>query len=105
VNNISKFFKNHEPGQRILPANTATENTKHQLRIDAGEVKNGKKNIYLQANSQAKNTAIKNFISNNGTHVNIATAQIDVEVPKEKQREETERVVAELEAGFKSKIG
>ena len=102
---FSKLFKNHSAGQRILPANTVTENTQHQLRIDAGEVKDGKKNIYLQANSQAKNTAIKRFISKNGTHANIASAQIDMSTPKDKQKEETARALAELQAGYNSKIG
>lgn len=102
---FSKLFKNHNPGQRIVPANTAKENTQHQLRIDAGEVKNGKKNIYLQANSQAKNTAIKRFISKNGTHANIASAEIDVNTPEDRQKEEAERVFAELQAGFRSKVG
>jgi hypothetical protein len=48
---FAKLFKNHSAGQRILPTNTVMENTQHQLRIDAREVKDSKKNIYLQANS------------------------------------------------------
>jgi hypothetical protein len=100
-----KLFSNHSPGPRILPANTATENAKHELRIDAGEVKDGKKNLYLQANSQAKNTAIKKYISRNGTHANIATTQIDMDTPKEKQEEEAIRAMKDFQNGFFSKIG
>jgi hypothetical protein len=104
-NNYSKLFGAHTPGQRIIPANTVTENTKHQLRIDAGEVKNGKKNIYLQANSQAKNTALKKYISKHGTHSNIGVAQINVDVAHDKQKEEADKAFKQLEAEFHSKIG
>ena len=34
---------------------------KHQLRLDAGEVIDGKKNVYLQVNGQAKNEALKKY--------------------------------------------
>ena len=100
-----KLFKNHDPGQRILPAKVEKEDAKHQLRIDAGEVIDGKKNIYLQANAQATSSAIKKYIEKNGTHGNIATATIDTEVPPEEQLDESGRVLAEFEKEFKSKIG
>ncbi|CAN9090830.1 unnamed protein product [Alternaria alternata] len=103
--NVSKFYKNHNAGQRILPAQNNKNDAKHQFRIDAGEVKDGKKNIYLQINSQATATPLKNFLSKEGTHANVAVAQIDMNVPKEDQAKETDKAFGTFLEGVRKKLG
>ncbi len=49
---------------------------KYQLRLDAGEVVHGQKNVYLQVNSQAKNDALKRFRGKNGSYAKLATATV-----------------------------
>ncbi|KAF2245227.1 hypothetical protein BU26DRAFT_79010 [Trematosphaeria pertusa] len=100
-----KFFNNQNPGQRIVPNNNKVENAQHQLRVDAGEVADGHKNIYLQVNSEAKNTALKKFRSKHGTHANIATAEIKVDTPENKQQQEVEEALEEMTKQYRSKIG
>ncbi|KAK2734458.1 hypothetical protein FQN57_001693 [Myotisia sp. PD_48] len=75
----------HTPGSRIAPPRTAQKDEKFQLRLDAGEVKDGKKRIYLQVNSQATNEALKKWVNKNGTHANLAFADIDMNVPVDEQ--------------------
>jgi hypothetical protein len=72
-----KFFAKQTPGNRIAPQKTAAMDTKFELRFDVGEVVDGKKTVYLQVNSQAKNDALKKFRQKNGTHANLATAFIE----------------------------
>lgn len=100
-----KLFKSHSPGQRVLPANVAKHNKSLQLRIDAGDVRDGKKTLFLQANAEATSKAIKDFISKNGTHANIGTVQVDVDTPESKYKEESERIMAEFEVQYRAKIG
>lgn len=104
-NLLPRFFKSHNPGQRILPANTKKENQQHQLRVDAGETYDGYKNLYLQANSEAKNTALKEYISKNGTHSNLATVRIKADTPVDKQSEAGKQALADMGAQFRSKVG
>lgn len=104
-NLLPRFFKSHNPGQRILPANIKTENQQHQLRVDAGETKDGYKNLYLQVNSEAKNTALKKYISKNGTHSNIASVRIKADTPEDKQKEVGKQALEEMGKQFRSKVG
>ncbi|KAF2875183.1 hypothetical protein BDV95DRAFT_603946 [Massariosphaeria phaeospora] len=104
-NLYKKFFNNQNPGQCIVPNNTKVENAKHQLRVDAGEVIDGYKNIYLQVNSEAKNTALKKFKSKHGSDANVATAKIKVDVPEDKQEEEVEGALESMTEQYSSKIG
>jgi len=102
--NWKKPFKNHNPGQRIFPANNKKQNERYGLRIDAGEIVNGEKNVYLQVNSEATNTSLKKYISKCGTHSNVATAKIPVNVPVEKEEEVAKNLMADLWKQFTSKI-
>ncbi|KAJ5570618.1 uncharacterized protein N7459_010048 [Penicillium hispanicum] len=54
---LRKLFAQQTPGNRTAPPTTTAMDTKLQLRLDAGEVVNGWKTIYLQVNSQANNEA------------------------------------------------
>ncbi|RMZ77651.1 hypothetical protein DV738_g4225, partial [Chaetothyriales sp. CBS 135597] len=105
IANCSKFFQTHSPGSRIFPANVKVENERHQLRIDAGEVKDGYLKIYLQANSEATNTALKKHISKHGTHSNIAETNIELDVPEEDQEKVISDAFERLAIGYNSKIG
>ncbi|KAM5469694.1 hypothetical protein MauCBS54593_004248 [Microsporum audouinii] len=73
---VKKFFKTHTPGSRIWPPRLQVNDEKLQFRIDAGEIINGMKNIYLQVNSQAKNDALRKFLKKHGAHGNIGVARI-----------------------------
>ncbi|KAL2871007.1 uncharacterized protein BJX67DRAFT_377619 [Aspergillus lucknowensis] len=56
---ISKLWKTHSAGTRIAPPKSGEKDKKWQLRLDAGEVKDGKKRVYLQVNSQASNESLQ----------------------------------------------
>lgn len=84
---FKKFFAKQSPGNRIVPPKTAKLDAKFELRFDAGEVVDGKKTVYLQVNSQAKNDALKKFRQKNGTHANLATAFIDEDTLEDEQEE------------------
>jgi len=76
---LKKFKGAHTPGQRIVPTKTAKNDELYQLRIDAGEVPKGThmQNIVLQVNTQAKNTALKNWVKKHTTHGKLATTSFD----------------------------
>ncbi|EEH02530.1 conserved hypothetical protein, partial [Histoplasma capsulatum G186AR] len=67
-----KLFQKQTPGKRIAPAQAKDNDTKFQVRLDAGEVQNGIKKVYLQVNSQAKNDSLKRWREKHGTHSNLA---------------------------------
>ena len=75
------------------------------LRFDAGEVVNGKKTVYLQVNSQAKNGALQKFRQKNGTHANLATAVIDENTPEDKQEEMFKKMWDEIDPQIKQRLG
>lgn len=100
-----KIFAKQTPGNRITPPRTNAMDAKLQLRLDAGEVVNGKKAIYLQVNSQAKNEALKRFKKKYGTDANLATAFIDEDTPEEKQEEVFEEMWQHLEPQIRERLG
>lgn len=73
-----------------------------QLRIDAGELVDGKRNVYLQVNSQAKATGLKDWVRRNGTHANLASATFDTTAAD--LEEEADRVLEELEKDAKKNV-
>ncbi|KAM5437910.1 hypothetical protein McanMca71_002278 [Microsporum canis] len=83
IEGFQKLFKEHTPGGRILPPKTDKNDRNAQLRVDAGEVINGRRHIYLQVNTQATNEALKKWIKKNGTHANLATASFDINTKEE----------------------
>ncbi|KAJ5166066.1 hypothetical protein N7492_006362 [Penicillium capsulatum] len=100
-----KIFAKQTPGNRIAPPRTNSMDAKLQLRLDAGEVVNGKKAVYLQVNSQAKNEALKKFKKKYGTDANLATAFIDEDTPEEKQEEVFEEMWQHLEPQIRERLG
>lgn len=103
--NWKKLFNQHSPGQRVYPPYTKTENAEHQMRIDSGETVNGYKNVYLQVNSEATNTALKKYKSKYGTHSNVAAAKIPANVPEAEQEKVVKDLMADFKKKFSSKIG
>ena len=102
-NNWKKLFSKHSPGNRIFPPKN--QDAKMELRLDAGEVINGKKTVYLQVNSQAKNGALKKWRQKNGTHANLAVGTIDENAPEKDQKEAVSKMWESVEKSSKSKVG
>ena len=84
---LEKLFQKQTPGKRIAPVQAKENDAKFKLRLDAGESVDGKKNIYLQVNSQAKNDALVKFRKKHGSDGNLAIGQIDKNTPAETQEE------------------
>ena len=96
--------KTFTPGRRVAPVDKR-EDADAQLRVDAGEKIGDKQNFVLQVNSQAKNTALKNFVANSGrgTHAQLAVVAFDTKAADPEA--EAKRVVDEMKAQSKSKVG
>ncbi|KAL8980941.1 MAG: hypothetical protein Q9177_005731 [Variospora cf. flavescens] len=99
-----KLFGHHIPGQRIAMPNAHNNDAKNQLRLDAGEVIDGKKHVNVQINSQASNDALVKYRNSHGSHAKVATAQFDVNTPAEKQEEVFEAVMEDLQGQYSEKI-
>ncbi|GFF83585.1 hypothetical protein IFM47457_06186 [Aspergillus lentulus] len=63
------------------------DDSKFQLRLDAGESQKSVKNVYLQVNSQAKNDSLVRFKQKEGTHANLASGAINENTPADSQEE------------------
>ena len=96
--------KTYTPGRRVAPVDKR-EDADAQLRVDAGEKIGDKQNFVLQVNSQAKNTALKKLVAKNGrgTHAQLAAASFDTKAADPEA--EAKRVVEEMKAQSKSKLG
>lgn len=90
-----KFGANLTAGKRIVPSRTPKKDAEYQLRIDAGKLVDGKRNVYLQVNSQAKASGLKDWFRRNGSHANLASAAFDTTATD--LEAETDRVLEELE--------
>ena len=90
-------------GSRIVPSRNSKNDAEYQLRIDAGElVQSRYRMIYLQVNSQAKGTKLKEWVRKHGTHANLAAAHFDTSA--EDLEAEADRALAELELTAKDNI-
>lgn len=89
---------------RIFPPKAKNYDAKYELRIDAGEVVNGVKNIYLQINSEAKNEALKNYRAKHSSHANLAVGQIREDTPEEEQEKVVGNMLDEFGEQVKSNI-
>lgn len=97
-----KFFTKHTPGERIVPP----KNQPSELRYDAGEeITGGFKNVYLQINSEAKNTALKKHRKKHGPHDNIAVVKVKTDTPEDEQEQHIDEVFEDATKQFKEKIG
>ncbi|KAI9842360.1 MAG: hypothetical protein M1837_007280 [Sclerophora amabilis] len=101
-NMTKKLKKDLTPGSRIVPARTAKNDANYQLRLDAGELIDGKRNVVLQVNTQARSTALKDWLKKNGSHAKLATATYDTTAADDDA--ETDRVMETLEKGAKEKF-
>ena len=101
-----KLLQLQNPGGRIFPSKTGKNDAALQLRSDAGEVVNGKKKVNLQVISQAKSTALKEYIGNKkGTHASVPSVEIDVNTPEDGQEEAVQNMFKSVTTQYKSKIG
>jgi hypothetical protein len=97
-----KLAGNYESGGRIVPSKTAKNDADYQLRIDAGELVDNRRNVVLQVNTQAKATPLKSWLRKNSSHGKLATASFDTAAKD--QKAETARVLAELEKKAKDNL-
>lgn len=99
------MWKAHTPGARIAPSKSGDKDKKWQLRFDAGEVKDGKKRIYLQVNSQASNDALQKWLKKNTSHGNLAFGDINVDKPEDKIPEAFDEFRQGIEKQAKDDLG
>ncbi|KAM5436727.1 hypothetical protein McanMca71_001842 [Microsporum canis] len=95
---VAKLFREVTAGGRILPTRTNKNDAEYQCRIDMGEEikdKPGYYNVYLQVNTQAKSEGLKKWLRKN-PHGNLATTQINKNVPESEQNNEGRRVIEDL---------
>lgn len=98
----TKFKASHTAGGRILPSRTQKNDADYGLRIDAGDLVLGKRNLVLQVNTQATSTALKDWRKKQGTHAKLATASFDTAAAD--LDAEALRVLDELEKEAKANI-
>lgn len=102
---VGKLWQNHTPGTRIAPPRAGQNDKNWQLRLDAGEVKHGKKRVYLQVNSQASNQKLKDWVKKNGTDAKLAMADLEMHVDDDDKLAEFESLWSDVEQQAKSKLG
>ncbi|EFR05415.1 hypothetical protein MGYG_08427 [Nannizzia gypsea CBS 118893] len=102
--NLAKKFRSiFSPGSRILPSRTSKNDTKFQLRIDAGELINNRyRQLILQVNSQATTPGLRDWVKKYGTHAKLAEERFDTLA--EDPEAEVERVVESLEGQAKTSL-
>lgn len=98
----AKLKAPREAGTHILPSKTTKNDADYELRIDAGETIGGRRNVVLQVNSQAKSTALQEWVRKNTSHAKLATATYDTSA-KDPDAEAI-RVMKELQQKAKSNI-
>jgi hypothetical protein len=103
TNAPAKFAATATEGSRIIPSRT--HDAEFQLRIDAGhyDANTKKLNVVLQVNSQAKSSALQDWIRKNSTHEKLATASFDTSA--EDKEAEYDRMLEALKDEAKQKLG
>lgn len=95
-------FDSSGAGRRIYPADTSKNNSKWEIRLDAGEPWQENPDyvaVNLQINREAKTKGLKDLVKKNGTHHTYATAWVNVKEPATK--EAADKLVDDLEASLK----
>lgn len=103
-NMFKKLFAKQTPGKRIAPPQAGDNDSKLQLRLDAGELVDGSKKVYLQVNSQAKNDALKKYRDKHGSHANLATATVDPNTPEKDQKKVFIDMWKDMESQARAKL-
>lgn len=98
-NLVDKFSKNPTPGSRIVPPRNPKDDISYGLRIDAGELINGKRKVVLQVNSVIDTPGLKDWKNKHSTHAKLATASFDTDA--EDKAREVEQLVEKLRADAK----
>ncbi|KAI1166395.1 hypothetical protein F5B18DRAFT_77381 [Nemania serpens] len=95
-NVTAKLLKAFSVGNRVWPSRTSRNDSKHELRIDAGALEGERYRLFhLQVNSQVSNSGLKKWVRKNGTHANLATVKFDTLA--EDPEAEAARVLDEME--------
>lgn len=102
---VSKLWKTHSPGARIAPPKSGNKDKKWQLRLDAGEVKDGKKRVYVQVKSEATNESLQKWRKKNSSHGNLAFVDINVNEPKERMSTAFDEIWEDVEKQAKDNLG
>ena len=85
-------------GRRLYPSNTEQKNKDPGLRIDQGQVDSAdptKHTVVLQANREAANSSIQQFIRAHGTHAQMATAKVSKDTTAQQLHDE---LISDFEA-------
>lgn len=98
-----RLFKKWNPGTRIIPSKNAKNDEKCQMRIDAGELVDGRfLQVNLQVNSEASAQVLKDWKRKNGTHAKLASGQIDTQAADPEA--EVDRLIEDLTDKAKEKL-
>ena len=92
----------HTSGGRILLSRTQKNDTDYELRINAGELVKIKRNVVLLVNTQAKSTALKDWLKKQGTYAKLTIASFDTAVTDPEA--EARRILDKLEKEVKANI-
>ncbi|KAE8348918.1 hypothetical protein BDV28DRAFT_152365 [Aspergillus coremiiformis] len=89
----------------VREGQSGDKDKKWQLRLDAGEVKDGKKRIYLQVNSQASNESLQKWVKKNTSHANLAFGDINVDESEDKIPDAFDEFWQGIEKQVKGNLG
>ena len=103
IKQSSKISAVHSPGSRVLPSREKRNDERLGMRIDAGNVIDGKKSLVLQVNREATATVLKDWLKANGSHTKLAETTFDTNSADPK--EEEIRAIEELIAKAKANLG
>lgn len=95
-NTVSKKLSGGQRvGERLFPTKTPKNDEKHQLRLDAGPMIDGRyRRVHLQVNKEATSQGLKNWVQKHGSHADLSTGEFDTKA--ESPRKELERLCNDL---------
>ncbi|KAF7542979.1 hypothetical protein G7046_g10081 [Stylonectria norvegica] len=100
---FKKILGSHRLGDRIFPSRSSKNDAKHQLRIDAGPIIDGRwRQVCLQVNTQASSRTLKAWVRKFGSHANLAVADFDTQA--EDFDEEADKLCREMLDQAKRKL-
>ncbi len=100
---MKKLLGEHALGARIFPSRNSKNDTKYQLRLDAGPLVDGRyRQLNLQVNSQATSGSLKDWLKKYGSHANLATGELDTTA--ENLEEEIDRAFEDMMEQAKKNI-
>ncbi|GKZ74448.1 hypothetical protein AnigIFM60653_001886 [Aspergillus niger] len=95
---VSKLWKTHSPKAHIAPPKSGNKDKNWQLRLDAEEVKDGKK-------MEATNESLQKWREKNSSHGNLTFVAINVNEPKERMSTVSDEIWKDVEKQAKDNLG